>query len=351
MLTRSRELLRDSFTRLIEHVDDLTDGLTDEVSFFRPTPTANSIAWLIWHSARVQDVQLCDIAGVEQVWTRDGWVDRFGLDLPRDDTATGTAPTTSQGARTGRPAGRLLPRRAQGDAGVRRVGDAPRSWTASSTHTGRRRSPRARGWSASSTTARSTSVRPPTSAASPADGATHRRLAGRFGCGRHRRGRDARPRFGGRTRHRPRRRLVPPLSARRQSGTSGVDRDPWSAHRRAGVGARRRALPTAWRLAAMASWSRRSSGLSWSSELLKTVFEREKDGGLRLSQRPRDDHGDRGRPGRAGGGAASWALLVASLVTCSACSGRGHVPLLHRHRRWAAARLGRRLRRRARRRT
>lgn len=79
-----RELLRDSFTRLIEHVEDLTDGLTDEVSFFRPTAAANSIAWLIWHSARQQDAQVCDIAGIEQVWTRDGWVDRFGLDLPRD---------------------------------------------------------------------------------------------------------------------------------------------------------------------------------------------------------------------------------------------------------------------------
>jgi hypothetical protein len=42
-----RELLRDSFTRLIEHVEELTDGLTDEVAFFRPTGTANSISWLI----------------------------------------------------------------------------------------------------------------------------------------------------------------------------------------------------------------------------------------------------------------------------------------------------------------
>lgn len=84
-----REVLRDSFTRLIEHVDDLTDGLTDEVSFFRPAPAANSIAWLIWHSARVQDAQLCDIAGTEQVWIRDGWADRFGLELPRTDTGYG----------------------------------------------------------------------------------------------------------------------------------------------------------------------------------------------------------------------------------------------------------------------
>lgn len=88
----TRELLRDAFTRLIEHVDELTDGLTDEVSGYRPTPDANSIAWLIWHSARVQDIQLADIAGVEQVWTRDGWVDRFGLDLPRNDTGYGQSP-------------------------------------------------------------------------------------------------------------------------------------------------------------------------------------------------------------------------------------------------------------------
>jgi hypothetical protein len=88
----ARELLRDAFTRLIEHVDGLTDGLTDEQATYRASPNANSIAWLIWHSARVQDVQVADVAGVEPVWTRDGWVERFGLDLPRDDTGYGHSP-------------------------------------------------------------------------------------------------------------------------------------------------------------------------------------------------------------------------------------------------------------------
>ncbi|BBZ06134.1 hypothetical protein MDOR_03030 [Mycolicibacterium doricum] len=88
----ARELLRDSFTRLIEHVENLTDELTDEVALYRPTATANSIAWLLWHSARVQDAQLCEIAGIEQVWTREGWVDQFALDLPRDDTGYGHSP-------------------------------------------------------------------------------------------------------------------------------------------------------------------------------------------------------------------------------------------------------------------
>ena len=100
-----QELLRDAFTRLIEHVDELTDGLTDDVSNFQPTPDANSIAWLIWHSARVQDIQLAGVAGVEQVWTRDGWVERFGLELPRNDTGYGH--NAEQVAKVRAPAGLL----------------------------------------------------------------------------------------------------------------------------------------------------------------------------------------------------------------------------------------------------
>jgi len=88
----AHELLRDSFTRLIEHVDELTDGLTEALAYYRPTPEVNTIAWLIWHSARIQDAQLCDIAGIEQVWFRDGWVDRFALDLPRDAHGYGHTP-------------------------------------------------------------------------------------------------------------------------------------------------------------------------------------------------------------------------------------------------------------------
>ncbi|ORB54829.1 mycothiol transferase [Mycolicibacterium rhodesiae] len=88
----ARELLRDSFTRIIEHVQEITDDLTEELSFFRPTATANSIAWLVWHSARIQDAQLADIAGTEQVWFSGGWVDRFDLDLPRDAHGYGHTP-------------------------------------------------------------------------------------------------------------------------------------------------------------------------------------------------------------------------------------------------------------------
>lgn len=84
-----QDLLRDAFTRLIEHVEAITDGIDDGVLTYRPTPDANTVAWLLWHSARVQDAQVADVAGVEQAWTAGGWVDTFGLDLPRDDTGYG----------------------------------------------------------------------------------------------------------------------------------------------------------------------------------------------------------------------------------------------------------------------
>lgn len=101
----ARELLRDLFTRQAEHVDDLTENLTDEVAYYRPTPEANTITWLIWHTARMQDAQVCDIAGIEQVWFRDGWVDRFGLDLPPD--AHGYGHTSEEVAKVRAPASLL----------------------------------------------------------------------------------------------------------------------------------------------------------------------------------------------------------------------------------------------------
>jgi len=87
-----RTLLRDAFTRLIEHVEALTEGLTDEVACWRPTESANSISWLIWHSARQHDLQLAHLADTEQVWFSGGWVDRFGLDLPRGAMGYGDGP-------------------------------------------------------------------------------------------------------------------------------------------------------------------------------------------------------------------------------------------------------------------
>ncbi|GAA1081505.1 MULTISPECIES: mycothiol transferase [Tsukamurella] len=87
--TAARDLLIDSFARIAEHAEAVTDGLTADIADRRIVPDANTIAWLVWHSARVIDAQLAPIAGVEQVWTAQDWFGRFGLDLPADSTGYG----------------------------------------------------------------------------------------------------------------------------------------------------------------------------------------------------------------------------------------------------------------------
>ena len=81
------ELLKDAFTRVVESVEGVVDGLTEDQLATRPRPDANSIAWLVWHLSRVQDDHVAEVADVEQVWTSQGYADRFGL--PFDVAATG----------------------------------------------------------------------------------------------------------------------------------------------------------------------------------------------------------------------------------------------------------------------
>jgi hypothetical protein len=83
----TKALLVDQFGRIRELVSGLTDGLSEETGTFRVDPGANTIAWLIWHQARVQDDHLADAAGTEQVWPQ--WRDRFGLPFGPDATGYG----------------------------------------------------------------------------------------------------------------------------------------------------------------------------------------------------------------------------------------------------------------------
>jgi uncharacterized damage-inducible protein DinB len=76
------ELLRDLFGRVETDVHGAVEGLDVDALTYRVDGSANSIAWLVWHLARVQDDHVADVAGTEQIWTADGWAERFGLPFP-----------------------------------------------------------------------------------------------------------------------------------------------------------------------------------------------------------------------------------------------------------------------------
>ncbi|WP_432493876.1 mycothiol transferase [Kineococcus auxinigenes] len=87
-----QDLLLDGFGRVPPAVHAVLDGCDEQVLTARPAPGANTIAWLLWHLARVQDDHVSEVAGTEQAWTADGWARRFALPLADDETGYGFSP-------------------------------------------------------------------------------------------------------------------------------------------------------------------------------------------------------------------------------------------------------------------
>jgi hypothetical protein len=86
------ELLTDALDRVREQVPQVLRGLDDEALAWRPEPSSNSIAWLVWHLTRIQDDHVAGVAGEEQAWTSAGWYDRFGLPFPPEEHGFGHSP-------------------------------------------------------------------------------------------------------------------------------------------------------------------------------------------------------------------------------------------------------------------
>ncbi|MFC0533699.1 mycothiol transferase [Phytohabitans kaempferiae] len=93
----AREVLTEAFERLPELVRAAVDGLTPEELHWAPGPGANTVGWLVWHLTRMQDGHVAELMDAEQVYVRDGWAARFGLDP--DPADTGYAHSAEQVAR------------------------------------------------------------------------------------------------------------------------------------------------------------------------------------------------------------------------------------------------------------
>jgi uncharacterized damage-inducible protein DinB len=91
---QSRDLLSYAYEQIQQTLRRAIDGLDADQLSRRVGPEANTIGWLAWHLLRVQDDHVADVADLEQVWTAQGFAERFGL--PFETSATGYGFTSDQ---------------------------------------------------------------------------------------------------------------------------------------------------------------------------------------------------------------------------------------------------------------
>jgi uncharacterized damage-inducible protein DinB len=89
---RANQVLLDLFGRLPALVRSAVRDLAPDQLAYAPAEGANTVGWLVWHLARVEDDHVADAQGGEQVWTSGGWASRFGLPEGTLDTGYGHHP-------------------------------------------------------------------------------------------------------------------------------------------------------------------------------------------------------------------------------------------------------------------
>lgn len=98
----SIELLHDIARRPLEQAQELRPALTAQALNAHPHHD-NSIAWLLWHSAREIDEQLAGLSGEPTVWTAQGFAARFALDLDEHEMGFGHTGTDARGIQASDP--------------------------------------------------------------------------------------------------------------------------------------------------------------------------------------------------------------------------------------------------------
>ena len=86
------DLMVDAYGRIIEIMERVLDGLSEEDLNWQPRPDSNSIGWLAWHLTRVQDDHIASLMGEEQLWVKGGWHARFDRAADVKDMGFGHTP-------------------------------------------------------------------------------------------------------------------------------------------------------------------------------------------------------------------------------------------------------------------
>lgn len=82
-------VLLELYGRIPPLARDAVEGLSADQLLASPGADANTIGWLIWHLARVQDHHIAELLETDQLWATGDWAGRFGLDADPANTGYG----------------------------------------------------------------------------------------------------------------------------------------------------------------------------------------------------------------------------------------------------------------------
>ena len=87
-----QDLLSDGYGRVLEFLESVLNGLTQDDLDWQPRNDCNSIGWLAWHLTRQQDVQIASLMREDQLWIRDKWHVKFDRTADPEDIGFGHTP-------------------------------------------------------------------------------------------------------------------------------------------------------------------------------------------------------------------------------------------------------------------
>ena len=96
-------LLLELYGRIPPLARGAVDGVDRDRLTERPTSGANTMAWLVWHVARVQDDHVAELIDADQLWVGGDWARRFGLDPDPSNTGFGHSAQEVATVRPDRP--------------------------------------------------------------------------------------------------------------------------------------------------------------------------------------------------------------------------------------------------------
>lgn len=85
-------LLTELYGRIPPLAERAVGGLPPERLAESPGPGRNTIAWLVWHLARVEDSHIAELGVGDQLWATGDWAGRMGLAADPHDTGYGHTP-------------------------------------------------------------------------------------------------------------------------------------------------------------------------------------------------------------------------------------------------------------------